>query len=87
MGVLASEGGDLVMVVMFGGGMVVAVVAIIAESIRKTAQTRHREESRREIAAYVAEGSISADDAARLLAAGGSIGDKLKEKLREKIGT
>ena len=51
----------------------------------RSAQTRAREESRREIAAYVAEGTISPDDAAKLLAAGGSIGDRIKEKIRQKI--
>jgi hypothetical protein len=84
--VLGSDMGDLGMVVLFGGGFVVAITAIIAEAIRKTAQTKAREESRREIAAYVAEGTISPDDAARLLAAGGSIGDQIKEKIREKMG-
>jgi hypothetical protein len=70
-----------VMIVLFGGGILVAIVAIITEALRKTAQTKAREESRREIAAYVAEGSISADDAAKLLTSGGSIADKLKQKL------
>lgn len=70
-----------VLMVLFGGGILVAIVAIITEAVRKTAQTKAREESRREIAAYVAEGSITADDAAKLLASGGSIADKLKQKL------
>ncbi len=81
---LANE--DAMMVVLFGGGFVVAIVAIITEAVRKTMQTRAREESRREIAAYVAEGTISPDDAAKLLAAGGSFGDQIKNKIREKMG-
>ena len=85
--VLASDVGEPAMVVLFGGGFVVAIVAIIAEAFRKTAQTKAREESRREIAAYVAEGTISPDDAAKLLASGGTIGDQLKEKIRQKMGT
>jgi len=36
----------------------------------KVEQTQAREETRREIAAYVAEGSIAPDDAAKLMAAG-----------------
>ena len=72
--------------ILFGGAFAVAIVAIITEAIRKTAQTKAREESRREIAAYVAEGTISPDDAAKLLAAGGSLGDQIKEKIRSKIG-
>ena len=84
---LASDVGDLSMVVLFGGGFCVAIVAIIAEAVRKTIQTKAREESRREIAAYVAEGTITPDDAAKLLAAGGSIGEQIKQKIRDKMGS
>lgn len=73
--------GEVAMIVLFGGGMLAAIVAIITDAIRKTLETRAREESRREIAAYVAEGTISPDDAAKLLAAGGSIADKIKQKV------
>lgn len=54
-------------------------VAVVAEERRKAARTREREQSRREIAAYVAEGSITPDDAVRLMAAGASLKDKLTE--------
>jgi hypothetical protein len=52
------------------GGLLVCVISIIANGISRAVQTRHREESRREIAAYVAEGTLSPDDAFRLLEAG-----------------
>lgn len=55
------------------------VVAVVSEERRKAARTREREQSRREIAAYVAEGSITPDDAVRLMAAGASLKDKLTE--------
>ena len=58
-------------------------VWIVIDSRHKTAQARDREESRREIAAYVAEGSMTAEDAARLLNAGGSIGRRIVEELGE----
>lgn len=83
--ILASDNDSVVMAILFGGGIVVAVVAIITEAIRKMWQTKAREESRREIAAYVAEGSISPDDAAKLLAAGGSIKDQIACKIRDKM--
>lgn len=52
----------------------------------KLRQTEAREETRREIAAYVAEGSISPDDAAKLMAAGGGEGlDGVKASLRDAI--
>lgn len=52
------------------GGLLLVVVLVIMHTIRKVTETRERERTRREIAAYLAEGSITADDAARLLSAG-----------------
>jgi len=72
--------------ITFGVAGVTCVVGMVASAMRRVMTTRAREESRREIAAYVAEGSISPDDAAKLLAAGGSIGDQIKDKLRGKMG-
>lgn len=46
-------------------------VGAIGETVGKIMETRAREESRREIAAYVAEGTMTPEDAERLLAAGG----------------
>lgn len=78
---LAGMEDAIVMGIIFGGGGVVAIIAIVTDAIQKVQRTKAREESRREIAAYVAEGSISPDDAAKLLSAGGSLKDKIKEKL------
>lgn len=66
---------------MLGGNEVVPVVAVIAcsglclvgmisSAMRRSRTERELEESRRELAAYVAEGSISPEDAAKLLNAG-----------------
>jgi len=52
------------------GMLVVVVLSIFMSTLRKMSRERHQEESRREIAAYVAEGSMTADDAAKILAAG-----------------
>lgn len=54
------------------GGMVFAIISIIGSYVTKIVRSRAFEASRREIAAFVAEGTISADDAAKLLAAGTS---------------
>ncbi len=48
----------------------VAIVAIVAGATTKMATSRARERTRREIAAYVAEGSIDADKAVAMLKAG-----------------
>jgi uncharacterized membrane protein YcjF (UPF0283 family) len=58
---------DIITLVAIGGGCVVALFGIVFTSWRRVSQTRQREMSRREVAAYVAEGSMSAQDAAVLL--------------------
>ena len=62
------------------GAFSVAIIDIIAGTIQKTLVNKQREQSRREIAAYVAEGSMTPDDGAKLIAAGGSLADKIKQK-------
>ena len=52
------------------GAFAVPIIAIIGAVIKSSVKARAREESRREIAAYVAEGSMSADDGAKLMDAG-----------------
>ena len=64
------------------GALVVCVLGFallmsIIEAWRKVQQTKAREETKREVAAYVAEGSMTAEDAARFLAAGESVKSKL----------
>lgn len=72
----SEEVAVIIPIIAIGGGLFVGLVATISSALRKAAQSRHAEESRREIAAYVAEGSISADDAAKLLMAGRNIKDR-----------
>ncbi len=50
------------------------IVLTIGFSCYAIARTAARERSRRELAAYVAEGSITPEDAERLLSAGGWTG-------------
>ena len=49
------------------GGII--IIGSTVDALRKTAQSGHRERTRRELFAYVAEGSITAADATTLLAA------------------
>jgi len=60
------------------GAFAVPIVAIVFGSIRRIAMSHSREQSRREIAAYVAEGSMTPEEGERLLHAGakGSWRDK-----------
>ncbi len=55
-------------------GCATGMVAIIATAITRATTSRHREQTRREVAAYVAEGTISPDDAVAMLNAGSKVG-------------
>lgn len=64
------NGGLLIPVVAITLGCATGMIAIIATAITRTTTSRHREQTRREVAAYVAEGTISPDDAVAMLNAG-----------------
>ncbi len=65
-GTLAALNGETLTLIAMVLGSCLMFYAIY--SIQEIVQTRAREATRREIAAYVAEGSIGADDAAKLMA-------------------
>jgi len=66
----------LVPVVAMTVGGVIAVVAIVFTTVRSMAVSRNREATRREIAAYVAEGSIDPDKAIAMLEADKPVWEK-----------
>jgi len=49
---------------------VIVVVAIVAGTIKETVKARAKEQSRREIAAYIAEGSMTPEQGERLMRSG-----------------
>ncbi|MCB9848475.1 MAG: hypothetical protein H6814_08685 [Phycisphaeraceae bacterium] len=55
---------------LFLVGGVIAVVAILSGSACSIIKTRSRERSRSEIAAYIAEGSMTPEEGERLMKAG-----------------
>ncbi len=57
----------LVPIIAIGGGIIIAIVAIIFTLMKNIAVNREREISRREIAAYVAEGSMTPQDGVQLM--------------------
>ncbi len=67
---LAASADDVIPIVAIGGGLLLGLVGMISSAVRKMAQEHEREQSRREIAAYVAEGSMTAEDGAKLINAG-----------------
>ncbi len=64
-----ADADEIVPVLAVGGGLLVAIVAIVTSAIRQAAKTRQREQTKREIAAYVAEGSMTPEDGERLIKA------------------
>lgn len=64
---------DVVSIVLFTSWIPVAIVAIIADACVKASRYKARERSRQEIAAYIAEGSMTPAEGERLLNAGPKI--------------
>lgn len=56
-------------ITIFGGGIVLGAIGIVFGSITAIVRSKEIEKSRREVAAYVAEGSISPEEGERLLRA------------------
>ncbi len=59
-----------IVAIIFGVGGVVVVIGIAFDTVQKVLVTRQREITKREIAAYVAEGSMTPEDAERIIRAG-----------------
>ena len=68
----AIDSGMVIPLVAIVLGCGIGMVAIIATAITRTTISRHREQTRREVAAYVAEGTIRPQDAVAMLNAGRS---------------
>lgn len=61
---------DMIPIVAISLSALVGIVVLIAYNVRRGLERRAMEESRREISAYVAEGSMTVEQAERLLSAG-----------------
>lgn len=61
---------NIIPIIGMGVGLIIAAIAIIAGTIKSIARTKAREQTKREVAAYVAEGTISPQDAERIINAG-----------------
>tara|TARA_R110002073_G_scaffold118918_1_gene258789 strand:- start:721996 stop:722277 length:282 start_codon:yes stop_codon:yes gene_type:complete len=67
---LAQDPELLIPIIAISGVFIAGIIAIIFGTIMKMTTTQQREQSRREIAAYVAEGSMTPEDAQNLINAG-----------------
>ena len=81
------EPGMVLTAIMAGIGGVIALTAIVTGTIQSSLKTRQVEQTKRELAAYVAEGSMTAEDAYKILAGnaakGGSCGSDCKCSARK----
>ena len=79
--------GTMIPILAICVGGLIAVVSIIAGAARSIAVGRARENTKRELAAYVAEGSLDPDKAIAMLNAGKSgSGESLSATGKEKAG-
>lgn len=69
---------EAIPIIAVGGGIAIALLSIMIGGIYKVTRTNQEGRTRREIAAYVAEGSISPDDGERLMRAAGQTDDAKK---------
>lgn len=67
---LANIDDEIIPVLAITGGLVIAILSIICGTIRSISRNKAIEETKRELAAYVAEGSMKAEEAERLVKAG-----------------
>jgi hypothetical protein len=72
----ALESGDAIPIIAISGGLLVALIGIIGATIRGTLGTRAREQTKRELAAYIAEGTMRPEDAERILTSDARAGKK-----------
>ncbi len=64
---ITADEDTLIPFMIFGIGGIIAIIAIVFTTIKGVIVNGEREKSRREIAAYIAEGSMSPDDGVRLM--------------------
>ena len=60
----------MIPIIAICGAFAVAIVSLIVKSAASVARSKHVEQSRREIAAYIAEGSMTPEEGERLIKAG-----------------
>ena len=70
-----AENNQLIPIVAIAGGLLFVTVGTICGSIRSMVVGRAKEQTKRELAAYVAEGTISAEKAVEILNAGKKAAD------------
>lgn len=68
---------DIIKIVAVSSAMAIGFFAVVLGIISSTIKHRSSERTRREIAAYIAEGSMTPEEGERILKAGRGLSDKL----------
>lgn len=63
--------GEEIATIAVVGGITLAALSIIMGVVRSTALTKQREQTKREVAAYIAEGSMTPEQGERIINCGG----------------
>lgn len=69
-------GEEILKIIAVGGGLILAALYIIFASTKSMVKAKEREQTKRELAAYVAEGSMKPEDAERIMKADVPIWEK-----------
>ena len=69
------ENNQIIPVIAIAGGLGFVIIGTICSSIKSMVVARAKEQTKRELAAYVAEGTISAEKAVEILNAGKKASD------------
>ena len=69
-----ADHNEIIPLLAISGGLLVGVIAIVCGTVKGIYTARTREITKREIAAYVAEGSLDPDKAMAILKAGPPMG-------------
>jgi hypothetical protein len=67
---MLASGGEEVATIAVTGGLCIAILGMILGTVKTISQTKQREQTKREIAAYIAEGSMTPEQGEKLIAAG-----------------
>lgn len=72
---LFNNSEDLIPVIAIGGGLLFAFSCVVISTISKTMRNSSHERTRREVAAYIAEGTMTTEQGERILKAGATSAD------------
>ena len=67
-----KDAGELIAFFAIGGGFLIAIISIVAYTIKSIYRTGQIERTRRDIAAYVAEGSITPQEGELMMRTAGT---------------